>query len=109
MRWGPQARFRSLPPEGAVRQRPGKAGSAAGSLALPLRLTWSEMDIDAFVDAQCALLGLTLTPEQRPGVVRYLQLVAGMAPRVTEFAATLTPADESGNTFVPVAPRSPAP
>jgi hypothetical protein len=29
---GPQARSRSLPPEGAARQRPGEAGSAAGSL-----------------------------------------------------------------------------
>jgi len=63
------------------------------------------MDLEAYVDAQCALLGLKLTAEQRPGVIRYLQLVAGMAPRVVDFAAErLTPADESGNTFVPVAP-----
>jgi hypothetical protein len=70
------------------------------------------MDIGTYVDAQCALLGLTLTPEQRPGVVRYLQLAAAMAPRVMDFAAaTLTPADESGNTFVPMAvgPAAPAP
>ncbi|MCI1193257.1 DUF4089 domain-containing protein [Calidifontimicrobium sp. SYSU G02091] len=60
------------------------------------------MDFDAYVDAQCALLGLVLTPEQRPGVVRYLQLVAGLAPRVMDFP--LAPADESGNVFVPVAP-----
>jgi RimJ/RimL family protein N-acetyltransferase len=34
-RWrnlGPQARLRSLPPEGAARQRPGRAGSVAGSM-----------------------------------------------------------------------------
>lgn len=61
------------------------------------------MDIEAYVDAQCALLGLTLSAAQRPGVVRYFQLVANMAPRVMDFAAaTLGPADESGNTFVPV-------
>jgi hypothetical protein len=62
------------------------------------------MDMERYVDAQCELLGLTLTPDQRPGVVRYLQLVATMAPRVTDFAAGLSPADESGNTFVPVSP-----
>jgi hypothetical protein len=60
------------------------------------------MDFEAYVDAQSALLGLPIAPEHRPGVVRYLQLVAGMAPRVMDFA--LTPADESGNVFVPVAP-----
>jgi hypothetical protein len=60
------------------------------------------MDCESYVDAQCELLGLVLTPAQRPGVVRYLQLVAGFAPRVMDFP--LAPADESGNTFVPVAP-----
>jgi hypothetical protein len=59
--------------------------------------------VEAIVDAQCALLGLTLAPEHRPGVIRYLQLVMGMAPRVMDFP--LAPVDESGNTFVPVAPR----
>ena len=58
------------------------------------------MDFDAYVDAQSALLGLTITPECKPGVVRYLQLAAGLAPRVMDFA--LTPADEPGNVFVPV-------
>jgi hypothetical protein len=62
------------------------------------------MDWDAYVDAQAALLGLPIAPEHRPGVVRYLQLAAGMAPRVTDFA--LAPGDESGNVFVPVAPGS---
>ena len=60
------------------------------------------MDMDAFVDAQCALLGLELAPEHRPGVVRYLHLVAGLAPAVTGF--DLGPADEPANTFEPVAP-----
>jgi hypothetical protein len=61
-------------------------------------------EVEAFVDAQCALLGLTLAPEHRPGVVRYLQLVIGMAPRVMDFP--LSPHDESGNVFVPVAPTA---
>ncbi len=60
------------------------------------------MDFERYVDAQCELLGLQLTAEQRPGVVRYLQLVAGFAPRVMDFP--LAPADESGNTFTPVEP-----
>lgn len=59
-------------------------------------------DMEAYVDAQCALLGLALGAGQRPGVIRYLQLAAGMAPRVMDFP--LTPNDESGNTFTPVAP-----
>jgi hypothetical protein len=59
------------------------------------------INMEAWVDAQSALLGLTLTDAQRPGVVRYTQLVAGMAPRVMDFP--LTAADESGNSFVPVA------
>jgi hypothetical protein len=62
------------------------------------------MDWDAYVDAQAALLGLSVAPEHRPGVLRYLQLVAAMAPRVMDFP--LAPADESGSVFVPVAPRA---
>ena len=62
--------------------------------------------VEAYVDAQCALLGLTLAPEHRPGVVRYLQLVIGMAPQVMEFP--LSPHDESGNVFVPVSPSATA-
>ncbi len=65
------------------------------------------MDFERYVDAQCELLGLQLTAGQRPGVVRYLQLVAGFAPRVMDFA--LVPADESGNTFTPVAPPEATP
>jgi hypothetical protein len=64
------------------------------------------MDFEAYADTQCQLLGITLTPEKRAGVVRYLQLVSSMAPRVMDFAAQLGPHDESGNTFVPVEPRS---
>lgn len=58
------------------------------------------MDMTAYMDAQCQLLGLELAPEHRPGVLRYLQLVATMAPRVMDFE--LTPADEVGHLFVPV-------
>ncbi len=65
------------------------------------------MDLDAYIDAQSALLGLALTAEQRPGVLRYMQLAAGMAPRVMDFA--LTPADESGAVFVPVSTSVDAP
>ena len=60
------------------------------------------MDFEVYLDAQCALLGLRLAPEHRPGVLRYLQLMAGVAPRVMDFE--LGPADESGNVFVPVPP-----
>ncbi|MCY7316429.1 MAG: DUF4089 domain-containing protein [Rubrivivax sp.] len=60
------------------------------------------MDFEAYVDAQAALLGLPIASEHRPGVLRYLQLVAGLSPRVMDFA--LAPADESGSVFVPVSP-----
>ena len=35
MKWSPHGRWRSLPPEGAGRERPGEAGSAA-----PLNFDW---------------------------------------------------------------------
>jgi hypothetical protein len=35
--------------------------------------------------------------------------VQAMAPRVMDFAATLAPADESGNCFVPVSPNDAEP
>jgi 1-carboxybiuret hydrolase subunit AtzG-like len=60
------------------------------------------MDFEAGLDAQSALLGLRIAAEHRPGVLRYLQLAAEMAARVTDFE--LTPADESGSVFVPVSP-----
>jgi Protein of unknown function (DUF4089) len=63
------------------------------------------LDTETYVDSQAALLGITLAPEHRPGVLRYLQMVMTMAPRVMDFAGTLKPEDESGNSFVPVAPR----
>jgi hypothetical protein len=58
--------------------------------------------LETYIDAQCALLGLTLAPGHRPGVVHYLRLVVGMAPRVMDFP--LGVADEPGHVFVPVAP-----
>ncbi len=60
--------------------------------------------VEDLLDAQCALLGLRLAPEHRPGVIRYLQLAIDMAPRVMDFP--LEPSDEPANVFVPVAPRS---
>lgn len=63
------------------------------------------MDFEAYLDAQSALLGLPISAEQRPGVLRYLQLAATLAPRVMDFK--LTPGDEAGSVFVPVSPVSP--
>ena len=61
-----------------------------------------DFDWQRFIDAQGAMVGLSVAPEHRPGVARYLQLVAAMAPRVTDFA--LTPDDEPANVFTPVSP-----
>jgi hypothetical protein len=65
----------------------------------------SDSELDAAIDAQCALLGLRIAPEHRAGVRQYLQLAAGMAARVMELP--LGPSDESGSVFVPVASTLP--
>jgi hypothetical protein len=56
----------------------------------------------AVVEAQCALLGLTLTAEMRPGVLMYFALAAQMARQVEGFP--LAAADEAANVFRPVPP-----
>jgi len=61
------------------------------------------MDHSAYIDAAAATLGLSLTQGQRKGVALYFGLAASMAVLVQ--GLPLTPADESGNVFVPVAPR----
>ena len=58
---------------------------------------------EAFLNAAAASLGMTIPDECRSGVLRYLALVATLAPKVMDFP--LTPADESGNVFTPVEPR----
>jgi hypothetical protein len=59
-------------------------------------------ELEAFLEAQSALLRLPIAPEHRQGVLRYLQLAADMATRVMELP--LDRADESGSVFVPVTP-----
>jgi hypothetical protein len=67
-----------------------------------------KVDFEAYVAQAVPLLGLPIAPEHLPGVVAYLDLAARIAQRVTDFP--LEPADESGNTFVPVSPDDlPAP
>ncbi len=61
------------------------------------------MDVERYADATAQALNLPLAPEHRPGVLRYLQMVAQMAPRVMDFP--LAPALESGNVFRPVSPE----
>ena len=61
------------------------------------------MDVERYAEAAAQALGLPLAPEHRPGVLRYLQMVAQMAPRVMDFP--LSPAEESGNVFRPVSPE----
>lgn len=62
----------------------------------------NEDDMAAYMDAAAALLGMPIAPTHRPGVLRNLQMVAALAPRVLDFE--LGPADESGNVFRPVEP-----
>ena len=60
------------------------------------------MDHTAYINAAAAMLGLTITAEQRPGVTRFFSLAADMAALVQ--GLPLTPADESGQVFRPVSP-----
>jgi hypothetical protein len=62
-----------------------------------------KMDVERYAEAAAQALNLPLAPEHRPGVLRYLQMVAQMAPRVMDFP--LQPAVESGNAFRPVGPE----
>ena len=61
------------------------------------------MDVDRYAEAAAQALNLPLPPEHRPGVLRYLQMVAQMAPRVMDFP--LPPTIESANAFQPVGPE----
>lgn len=63
----------------------------------------SPEQLEAFLDMQSSLIGLEIDPAYREGVLRNLALVAEMARSVMDFP--LTPADESGNVFMPV-PRA---
>ncbi len=61
------------------------------------------MDHTAAIDGAAAALGLKITAEQRPGVETYYALAAQMAALLD--GLPLTPADEPGTVFHPVAPE----
>jgi hypothetical protein len=61
------------------------------------------MDHAAYVDAAAATLGLKISAEQRPGVLQFFALSAGMAELVN--GLPLDVHDESGNVFVVVPPH----
>ena len=65
----------------------------------------TEQEIEAYVDASAAALGLPLRADHRPGVLRYFALAAQMAELV--HGLPLTTADEPAETFVPIAPPTP--
>jgi hypothetical protein len=56
-----------------------------------------------YLDAAAAAVGLEIPAECRPGVLHYLRLVAGLAPRVMDFPLGLV--DEPAAVFRPVAPE----
>ena len=61
------------------------------------------MDHAATINAIANALGLKITAEQRPGVEMYWGLAAQMATLLD--GLPLTPADEPGTVFHPVAPE----
>ena len=46
----------------------------------------TEPDPEAIIDAMAPLLGLTVTPEYKPGIVTNLSVTAGLAKLILEFA-----------------------
>lgn len=60
------------------------------------------LQIEAYVDAVAAALGLPLAPEHRPGVLRYFGLAAEMAALV--HGLPLSTHDEPAGAFVPIEP-----
>lgn len=59
--------------------------------------------IETYVDASSAALGLRLRADHRPGVVRFFGLAAEFAALVED--VPVGPQDEPAVNFVPVAPR----
>jgi len=66
-------------------------------------MTMNPLQIEAYVDASAAALGLELAAEYRPGVIRYFTLAETMAQQV--FGLPLDVTDEPAEAFVPISPR----
>jgi hypothetical protein len=62
--------------------------------------------IEAYVDATAAALGLPLDAQHRPGVLHYFALAAAMAELVN--GLPLGVADEPAEAFVPIEPQPPS-
>lgn len=62
--------------------------------------------IESYVDAAAAALALRLSPEHRPGVLRYFALASEFAALID--AVPLTVATESAVHFAPVEPTEKA-
>jgi Protein of unknown function (DUF4089) len=60
--------------------------------------------IEAFVDATAAAIGLPLDAEHRPGVLHYFALAASLAELVN--GLPLGVADDPAEVFTPIAPRA---
>ncbi len=60
------------------------------------------VQIETYVDAAAAALGLRLWPEHRAGVLSYFTLAAGFADLIE--AVPLAPSHDPAVTFVPVSP-----
>ena len=60
------------------------------------------LQIEAYVDAAAAALGLPLHAEHRPGVLHYFALAAGMAALLDELMLTVH--DDPAEIFVPISP-----
>lgn len=59
-------------------------------------------ELERYLDAASAAIGLPIAPEHRPAVLGYLALASGFADTVN--AVPLDATDEPAMAFVPVAP-----
>ena len=80
------------------RDLPARGPALARRVAMHLQ----SRHIEAYVDAVAAALELPIAAEHRPGVLRYVELAAGLAAVVG--AVPLTIADDPAPVFVPIGP-----
>ena len=67
-------------------------------------MAMGDEQIERLVDTNAAALGIRIAAEHRKGVVAFFTLATRMAELVDSLP--LTPADESGSVFRPVAPHA---
>jgi hypothetical protein len=85
-----------------ARRRDGAARIRRMTLSTQASASIDRAELEAYVDAAAAALGLAVVPAHRPGVLAAFQLAARCAALVNEQA--LRPEDEAAPLFAPLGP-----